>query len=415
MIKTTLNNKEPGELGLKMPLPNHNSDLREAQMRLQAWLFDEALPLWQAVSERPVAGSFAESVDISTKTATAADRRLRVQARQVYAFVESGRIGWQGPWEGIAQRGLTSLFDTYALPGGLLASKSTPNGHLTDPTIDLYDHAFVLFALAHMAAAFPQDRDHHLERARAILDSLTARHKHQLGGFYEASPQEPYLRANPHMHMLEAALELELVDTDCRWHALSDEIVRLALERFINPCDGSLSEFFDRAWCPAAIPEDRVVEPGHQFEWSWLLLKWSLRRGSKSVTQLARRLYDIGKTHGVDAQRGVAVLALDGNFNVTNPIARLWGQTEWLKAALILARLADTENEQAAFVADAIVAIEALERFFEGVPPGLWRDKLNFDGSFVEEPAPASSLYHIVCAISELCAFNAQDADEQAG
>ena len=29
---------------------------------------------------------------------------------------------------------------------------------------------------------------------------------------------------------------------------------------------------------------------------------------------------------------------------------------------------------------------------------GLWRDKMQADGSFVDEPAPASSLYHITVA-----------------
>jgi mannose-6-phosphate isomerase len=33
---------------------------------------------------------------------------------------------------------------------------------------------------------------------------------------------------------------------------------------------------------------------------------------------------------------------------------------------------------------------------------GLWRDKQKADGSFVDEPAPASSFYHILCAIYEL-------------
>ena len=33
---------------------------------------------------------------------------------------------------------------------------------------------------------------------------------------------------------------------------------------------------------------------------------------------------------------------------------------------------------------------------------GLWRDRLDAWGSFIEEPAPASSLYHLVGAVLEL-------------
>ncbi|HEX6866534.1 MAG TPA: AGE family epimerase/isomerase [Caulobacteraceae bacterium] len=34
--------------------------------------------------------------------------------------------------------------------------------------------------------------------------------------------------------------------------------------------------------------------------------------------------------------------------------------------------------------------------------PGLWRDRMKADGSFIDEPAPASSFYHIVGAILDL-------------
>jgi mannose-6-phosphate isomerase len=33
---------------------------------------------------------------------------------------------------------------------------------------------------------------------------------------------------------------------------------------------------------------------------------------------------------------------------------------------------------------------------------GLWRDRLLPDGTFVDEPAPGSSLYHIISAVSAL-------------
>ena len=35
-------------------------------------------------------------------------------------------------------------------------------------------------------------------------------------------------------------------------------------------------------------------------------------------------------------------------------------------------------------------------------PTGLWRDRQEEDGAFVEEPAPASSLYHIAAAWIQL-------------
>jgi mannose-6-phosphate isomerase len=50
---------------------------------------------------------------------------------------------------------------------------------------------------------------------------------------------------------------------------------------------------------------------------------------------------------------------------------------------------------------EADTAARALRRYFETSLNGLWYDKMTFDGRLVDEPAPASSLYHIVCAIAE--------------
>jgi mannose-6-phosphate isomerase len=71
--------------------------------------------------------------------------------------------------------------------------------------------------------------------------------------------------------------------------------------------------------------------------------------------------------------------------------ARLWPQTERLKAALLLRR--DGEARAAA---------QGLWQYLQTPRAGLWRDKMREDGTLVEEPAPASSLYHIICAVASL-------------
>ena len=43
-----------------------------------------------------------------------------------------------------------------------------------------------------------------------------------------------------------------------------------------------------------------------------------------------------------------------------------------------------------------------MERFLETPVAGLWRDRIDHNGVFKEEPAPASSLYHIIGAIEGL-------------
>ena len=119
---------------------------------------------------------------------------------------------------------------------------------------------------------------------------------------------------------------------------------------------------------------------------------------------VARRLYRYGADHGIDPKWGVAVYELLDDLSVNDGKARLWSQTEWLKAALILGRSASGDERQR-YLADAIAGAKALSLYFDTPIAGLWRDKLLPDGSWVDEPAPASSLYHIIDALRVLAAW----------
>ena len=47
-------------------------------------------------------------------------------------------------------------------------------------------------------------------------------------------------------------------------------------------------------------------------------------------------------------------------------------------------------------------AIKGLRRFLATPTPGLWFDRLTAADTFIHEPARATSLYHIIGAVSEL-------------
>ena len=50
------------------------------------------------------------------------------------------------------------------------------------------------------------------------------------------------------------------------------------------------------------------------------------------------------------------------------------------------------------YVSRALEAVQTLLRYLETPVPGLWRDRLTVEDTFIDEPAPASSFYHIVGA-----------------
>ncbi|WP_434052160.1 MAG: AGE family epimerase/isomerase [Roseibium sp.] len=378
--------------------------IKQLSADLIKWQNDEALPIWLAEGIDLSKGECFEAIDLVDRKATDVPRRARIVPRQIYSFLEGARLGWNGPAEDIA----AGLFDwftrTYLPKAGYIAAAANLNNEIVDDTFDLYNQAFALFGFANIAASVQSRKALAEEHAANLLNFLLENYRHGEAGFREANPDKSPLCSNPHMHLFEACLAWEAVSDDPVWSALADEIAELAMNNFIDPVSGGLREFFDLDWTPMPGDKGRIMEPGHQFEWAWLLCRWGRSREDAGALVAARRLYDIAWTYGIDENRSVTFMALNDDFTVQNPVARLWGQTEWIKAAVALAEIS-SGPERDAYLADIPASVAALRVYFEDAPTGLYLDKLAPDGSFADEPAPASSLYHIVCAISELDRF----------
>ncbi len=126
-----------------------------------------------------------------------------------------------------------------------------------------------------------------------------------------------------------------------------------------------------------------------------MLLRWKGADAARA-RQAALTLIHTAEQHGV--QDGFGINSLLDDFSVHDGGARLWPQTERLKANVLAAQITgDREYWKA-----AAEAAERLERYLQMTMPGLWLDKRLPTGEFVTEPAPASSFYHIVAAIAEL-------------
>lgn len=379
-----------------------------AALRLNDWLVTEAFPRWHEHGFDPRTGRFFESIDIDSGEATDTPIRVRVPARQIYCFAEAGRLGWSGPWQSVVERGLDWYLNHCRHPETGFTSLVDIEGSQIDTGFDIYNQAFALFAFAFAAQANPELRTRLYTEAETLLAMMRASHAHPTVGFLEADPKQIPLRSNPHMHLFEAAIAYDEFGAGEAWTALADELAELAMTKFIDPVSGGLREYFDLDWQPMPGDLGRIMEPGHQFEWCWLLIRWGMKRDHFEALSKARRLYQIGRTHGIDPDRQVVIMAMNDDFTVRDPLARLWGQTEWLKAAIALARLS-VGTERASYLADILSAIDALEKYLTDIPSGLWRDKFTEMHTFSQEPAPASTFYHIVRAIDELTTFSQQD------
>ncbi|PIB90166.1 AGE family epimerase/isomerase [Caulobacter sp. FWC2] len=372
------------------------ADAARLRDRLKTWALEAAYPLWWETGADHVKGGFFEKIDLDGQPVDG-PRRGRVLPRQIFSYALAGELGWTGPWREAVAHGLAFYLKAYRRPDGLFRALIGPNGESLDDTADLYDQAFALFALAAVAKALPDRKAETKAIAVHLLEKLRAERKHPLAGFHLSNPPTTPLQSNPHMHLFEAMLAWNEVDDDPSWRALADEIGGLALTKFTHAESGQIREFFDLDWNPAPGVEGRICEPGHQFEWGWLLLRWGRLADRDDAIVAALKMIEAGEAHGVDLARGVAVNALLDDYSIHDNSARLWPQTERIKASVLAAQI----TGEARWWDMAAAGAEGLMTYLRTPVPGLWRDKYQADETFVEEPAPASSFYHITCAIAE--------------
>lgn len=384
---------------LRISSPQHLDFARTPPEGLQAggrrfadWLRMRALPTWATLGQSD-SGLFAELISMAGRPVETS-RRARVQARQIYVYAQAGLLGWQGPWRRCVDDGVAALIRDYLRDDGLCRTLLAADGAPLDETTMVYDHAFVIFALATAKTAGCAEPSLEV-RAVAIRDHLVGLSLPN-GALVEGGEQ-PY-QANCHMHLLEACLAWEEAGGDAGWAALADQITGLARSTFIDAEGGFLREFFDADWRPAAGEAGRLVEPGHQFEWAWLMARYARLRRDPSALDVARKLFHHG-SQGVSERLAVTVDAMNEDGSIRSQRARLWPQTEWLKASLILAEMS-TDGPRQAYLESAAAAQRGL--WFYLADDGVWHDKRLPDRSFIEEPAPASSFYHIMAAFRQL-------------
>lgn len=367
-------------------------NLGQGARRFANWLRCSALPLWSTLGQGSD-GAFAEMISRECRPVVA-PRRARVQARQIWVYAEAGRLGWQGPWRRVVESGVERLRQDYLREDGLTRTLLAANGQPLEDTDMVYDQAFVMLALESARRVMKDPAE--VEAIALKIRQTLVECKLAQGGFKE-NGDHPY-QANCHMHLLEACLAWEENGGDAGWGELADRIVALAQKHFIDAKGGFLREFFNADWTPAAGEDGRLVEPGHQFEWAWLLARYSQMRQDPVALQTARDLYAFG-LRGVGERSGVAFDHIGDDGRIRGQRARLWPQTEWLKAALMLASLS-ADGQQRRHMEEAAQALRALWLYL--LPQGIWQDKRMSGGQFIDEASPASSLYHILGAFSQL-------------
>lgn len=378
-------------------------DVRSAAVFMASWMREQALPLWAASGFDALAGRFEEGLTFGTKPRLQLPIRLLVQARQIFVFALAERRQWHAGSKELVERAFAAMKRDYFRPDGRdgWVFSIARDGSVVDATRDLYAHAFVLLAVASYVQA--TGRPEGLDVARDTIAFLDREMTAPLGGGYlETVPaREGPRRQNPHMHLFEAMLALWECSGDRQFLERSRELFDLFLARFFQDRQGVLLECFDSALRPLSGP-GATVEPGHHFEWCWLLRRYERANGDGRVGSVIERLYEHAGRAGFDRD-GLLVDEVRPDGTIVKASRRLWPMTEAIKSDL-----AEALRGRMGSVERAMASTEALHlRFLDPAPQGGWVDRLGPDGAPLVDFMPATSLYHLAGAIDELTRFAA--------
>ena len=366
----------------------------------KGWLRETLVPGWISRAVRPGHAGFVELFDPADP-----DREpgpvgtTLVSARLTYVFSHAHLLDPQGDALAAARHGFAFLRDTCREGGrGRFLHSVHEDGTPVDARTDLYDLAFVLFAMAWYYRATRDDQA--LAIANEVIGFIEGEMAHPQGGFAEDTLGTLPRRQNPHMHLLEAFHALAEATGEQRWLDHANAIVRLARQHLVDAETDTLGEYFTDDWKQAPGAAGLVCEPGHHLEWTSLLLHHWRLTGDTEARDLAERLYGFAIRHGFDDGQAGPLAAfdmVDRSGNVTAPTKLLWPRTEAIKA--FLDRFEVLGDDDAAARLDKHLA--SLFRWFVAPETGLWFNQLATDGTPRQTVIPVRVLYHLLLALAE--------------
>jgi mannose-6-phosphate isomerase len=379
-------------IGTGMTETTIGSDSQDIVKVLRTLTVEHSLPLWSREGWDPSRGGFVEQLDIEGGADYQAPRRVRVQARQIYCFAKAAQIGWYPEGREIAIKGLDYLLAKAKSPDGRpgFVHLLDPDGSTMNATRDSYDHAFVLLALS---TVYRLSHDAQVrEEIESLLNFLDADLRSRHGGFIEGIPATLPRRQNPQMHLFEAMIATFDATGDPVYQSRAGELFGLFIANLYDAQRQVLGEYFEDDWSKI---EPVCVEPGHQAEWVWLL------KGFERITNCPTGRHRAELLASALRFRDDVTGCLFDEGNVDGSIRkvtrRCWPQTEIAKAWI-----AQAEAGEQGAADEARNALVRLYRHYLRHPVlGGWYDQFDRDNRSLVVSIPASSFYHVLCAVTE--------------
>ena len=356
---------------------------------VQAHFRQVIVPLWQGPGWNAELALPYEALSPAHQPLPPQRYRAMACARQLYVFaslIDDPAFPAAAERAAALFRSLQSHFHD-AEHGGWFYSID-PHGAPLDQRKDLYTHAFIIFACAHYWAKVREPLVESVLNAalQVVLEQFSTGN-----GLYEASLDQDWSSLgsgplqNPLMHLAEAFLATLSVREDPTEQSALLALTDAMQQHFIEPVHNVMLEKPRGA-------VDNWFEPGHQFEWLFLLASSPLLRGTALHGSLDRA-FGFAEQVGVDPQSGAVcgMLAPDGTLR--DGTQRIWAQAEYLRALTLRPEGAERVQRQ-------LLALQ--QRFLY---TGGWYECRDGQGNVSREDMPSTTPYHLATCYSGLAQY----------
>lgn len=364
------------------------------------------VPKWHGAFRDSLNGGFYERLNYQFAPLDMGYKRLVTQCRQLSIYAHAASITGHSHIKNDLSVHFSFLKQHYYNPTsqGWVFS-CADNGDVKDGHYDLYAHGFVLFALSHYYNATNDNecRDLAMKTAAFILREFKM--PDGLPGYAEALDDQLNIiprmrRQNPHMHLFEGALFAYRVWQDPMFKTIADEIYALFSNYFFDAETGTLGEFYDDHLRPH-VQEGHICEPGHHYEWVWLLHLYGQLFGDTDQLKLQRRaLFLWAESHGYDNDYNGIYNSLDRQGNVIDDHKRIWPLTEALKAHLCMLGDATGDKERQAYKKILMKVVAVLSGGYLQ-ERGFWTEIMDRRLLPETDYMPGTTPYHLYFGITE--------------
>ncbi|SDF97337.1 AGE family epimerase/isomerase [Paraburkholderia phenazinium] len=341
------------------------------------------LPIWRGPGFNQALKLPYEAVSADDHRPLPAGRyRAMACARQLFVFSQAGETAHAQ----VLFDALVHYFQDKRRGGWFYSvdAQGTP----LDTTKDLYTHAFLVFACAEYGGrSGNRDALELVHSTSALIEDRFAAPHGLLNATLDAgfSTVTGTPIQNPLMHLTEAWLAARAATGDSAFDTALGKLAGAIERTFVHAPTGCIAEL------PLGADDNRL-EPGHQFEWFWLVKQAGALLDGSGLDDALSRAFDFAQQHGVDPLTGGVCASLDEAGGVKDATQRIWAQSEYLRALA-------TRDDAAA----RAILPGQIERFQQRFLHAKgWYECKTAAGEVSRADMPSTTPYHLATAYAAL-------------